>query len=204
MPQTNMGVNVFILEPEKSVTMNISLNINLLFRGETKWIKFLKVNRTPLPKSVIPLKISKSWLFLHYRARKCWKFEGREILQLDDLKGQEPEFRVYTRRKNHQNSREPTVPKAQNQSNIRNDEPVDMQGTLNPLLFNIVLVLDTCNDLNIPIALRKSTQSCTKRPIAKYLSYKKLSRSHRHLHQKPLCLFWEILRKYLMIQNGNQ
>lgn len=33
---------------------------------------------------------------------------------------------------------ERTVPKTQNQSDISNDELVDMQGTLNPLLSNIV------------------------------------------------------------------
>lgn len=34
-------------------------------------------------------------------------------------------------------------------------------------------------DLDLPIAVRKDTRVCTKHPIAKYLSYKKLSHTHK-------------------------
>lgn len=35
------------------------------------------------------------------------------------------------------------------------------------------------NNLDIPIALRKATRTCTKHPLHLFLSYKNLSRSHK-------------------------
>ena len=45
------------------------------------------------------------------------------------------------------------------------------------------------SDLDIPIALRKGTRTCTKFPIAKYMSYKKLSPLYRAFTSKISHLF---------------
>ena len=39
--------------------------------------------------------------------------------------------------------------------------------------------LPTVLDLDVPIAIRKGVRNCTKHPIAKYLSYHKLSKNHK-------------------------
>ncbi|KAH9753027.1 protein kinase domain-containing protein [Citrus sinensis] len=66
----------------------------------------------------------------------------------------------------------------------------EAQATNNELTFSIKdkimlwhlrleSVLETTNDLDVPIALRKGTRSCTLHPISKYVSYHRLSPSFR-------------------------
>lgn len=56
-------------------------------------------------------------------------------------------------------------------------EAPDIIGSPTPNLPLIPVISSL--DLDIPIALRKGTRTCTKYPIAKYLSYKKLSKTHK-------------------------
>ena len=47
------------------------------------------------------------------------------------------------------------------------------------ILELVPIILEQNLDINVPIALRKVTQICTKHPIAKYISYQNLSDNYR-------------------------
>ena len=79
------------------------------------------------------------------------------------------ELRVYSRRNFHQTTREnPTILEGQS-SNPSNTQSSDISNSL-PIIDN---------DLDVPIALRKGVRTCTKHPIANFLSYHKLSEKHK-------------------------
>ena len=91
---------------------------------------------------------------------------GKETLQPMSTK-----LRVYTRRRFNSNTENNQVnlehgqslaPSSQNPGNL----PMDST----PLLIFY---------LDIPIAIRKGVRNCTKYPIAKYLSYQRLSRKYK-------------------------
>ncbi|KAH9657194.1 retrovirus-related pol polyprotein from transposon RE1 [Citrus sinensis] len=83
----------------------------------------------------------------------------------------EPELQVYTRRNskrlNHHSS-----PHCQDSD--PNTGNLELVGNIhsNPISES---VLETTNDLDVPIAQRKGTRSCTLHPISKYVSYHRLS-----------------------------
>ena len=84
---------------------------------------------------------------------------------------------VYTQRKTRQKSQSQHVPFGNDQSRPLGTEAPDITGSPTPNLPSIPSISSL--DLDIPIALRKGTRTCTKYPISKYLSYKKLSKTHK-------------------------
>lgn len=101
------------------------------------------------------------------------------------------ELLVYNRKKTHQKSREPTIAPKHGQSKVPSDDSLNIQGTQNSNLPAGTPIISDRKEtpsqvpinLNIPIAIRKETRTCTKHPLAKYLSYDKLSHKHRALLQ---------------------
>ncbi|XP_031256086.1 uncharacterized protein LOC116114071 [Pistacia vera] len=71
------------------------------------------------------------------------------------------ELRVYSRKRYHSNNRVHATSMALDQSLPSNSTPEETP------------------DLYLPIALRKGVRECTKHPIAKYLSYHRLSSQHK-------------------------
>lgn len=63
--------------------------------------------------------------------------------------------------------------------------------SLIPNLSNVENTLPILSNLDIPIAIRKGTRTCTKYPIANYISYEKLSNSHKaftsRIDRQPIC-----------------
>ncbi|XP_052299567.1 retrovirus-related Pol polyprotein from transposon RE1 isoform X1 [Citrus sinensis] len=83
----------------------------------------------------------------------------------------EPELQVYTRR-NSKRSNHHSSPHCQDSD--PNTGNLELAGNVhsNPISES---VLETTNDLDVPIAQRKGTRSCTLHPISKYVSYHRLS-----------------------------
>ena len=109
---------------------------------------------------------------------------------------------VYTRRRLHHKSKNPPVTLGQDQSDPSSNgslnipgtslpfpSPIELSAPINPSTKIIESQKNNFTDLHIPIAVRKGTQTCTKHPIAQYLSYKKLSHSHRAFTSKISHLF---------------
>ena len=91
------------------------------------------------------------------------------------------ELCVYTRRKFHQTTRDnPAILEDQSSSSSIPQGPGISDSSSNPIQFT---------DLNVPIALQKGTRTCTKHPIANFLSYHKLSENHRAFTSKITNLF---------------
>ena len=63
----------------------------------------------------------------------------------------------------------------ENQSESQNEGPSNDSGKSSPN----VISHSPPSDLDIPIAIRKDTRTCTQHPIAKYLSYYRLSKNYR-------------------------
>ncbi|KAL6321727.1 hypothetical protein AAG906_031240 [Vitis piasezkii] len=82
------------------------------------------------------------------------------------------EHLVYTRRKTHQKSQNQPISLAP-----------DITSSPTPNLPSIPIISSL--DLDVPIAIRKGTRTCTKYLIAKYLSYKKLSKTHKDALDDP-------------------
>ena len=89
---------------------------------------------------------------------------------------------VYTQRKTHQKSQSQHVPLGNDKSGPSRTEAPDITGSPTLNLPSIPFISSL--DLDIPIALRKGTLTCTKYPIAKYLSYKKLFKTHKAFTSK--------------------
>ena len=125
---------------------------------------------------------------------------GGEILSAVPKKSN-LELQVYSRRKTRKNSKEPTIPLVQAQSDFLRSEPtntpgiLDIASSLEPTNEpTIVIVPIESNiqkpyDLDIPIAFRKEKRSCTNYPIANYLSYDRLSPKHKAYTSKVSNLF---------------
>ncbi|KAL5777605.1 hypothetical protein ACOSP7_010531 [Xanthoceras sorbifolium] len=98
---------------------------------------------------------------------------GGEMLQNNELQ-------VYTRKGPHQkNKNPPIIPEPDQSSTPRTGIP-EITGIPIP-------IPNISSDLDIPIALRKGSRECTKNPrypMAKYLSYEKLSHHHRAFSSK--------------------
>ena len=56
---------------------------------------------------------------------------------------------------------------------------LDLNTSGNLSITTSSLPINEFSDLNVPIAIRKGVRTCTKHPIAKYLSYQRLSEKHR-------------------------
>lgn len=84
-----------------------------------------------------------------------------------------PELLVYTRRRFHQNKAEHLLVPPQSSNSETGNLDISGKSSLNNH--------DTpaFSDLEQPIALRKGIRSCTQHPIAKHLSYHRLSDSHK-------------------------
>lgn len=112
------------------------------------------------------------------------------------------EIQVYTRRR-HQNNRDHPSTQGQSQSANPMEPGLELHNTGNPSITiepnfssqtnsgptvtesnteHNTRVFDT--DLDIPIAIRKGVRSCTNHPIAKYMSYHKLSSEHKAFTSK--------------------
>lgn len=117
---------------------------------------------------------------------------GGEILP-KKIDNPNTELQVYRRQNNHQNSKAPYVLPAPAQSQSSSPSPSipdpsskpETQKNLSPIVFPDIDSLD----LDIPIALRKGVRTFTKHPIARYLSYNRLSPTHRAFTSKTSCLF---------------
>ena len=217
MHQIRRDINVLIPKLGKLLFlwMLLFLNINLtfkriFFRGRESDENFWDVIPTPLPKIVDCENLN---LFSNPTSsiRDLNIFNRETIIPNTVLPGivesstkgeilptvpkeRNTELRVYTRRENRQKSREPTVPSAQVQSDASGNEPINTSGTLDYSLPNVVSIPNELSiqkdlDLDIPIAIRKGTRSCTNHPISKYLSYGKLSKKHRAFTSKISNLF---------------
>ena len=102
------------------------------------------------------------------------------------------ELQVYTRRKNHTKERDLPINPAQSQSKSQSDGPKNLPGNSlipTPTSSNSNPVPNEPSDLDISIALRKGTCSCTNHPISKYLSYDNFSNNHRAFIAKISHLF---------------
>ena len=89
----------------------------------------------------------------------------------DTLQPMSTELRVYTRHRFNSNTKNNQVNLEHGQSSTpssQNSGNLPMDSTPLPL-----------SDLDIPIAIRKGVRNCTKYPIAKYLSYQRLSEKYR-------------------------
>lgn len=122
---------------------------------------------------------------------------GNPSLPVQSISGSQPggeilpditssELRVYTRRRNHENNRNPSFnPKQSQLSSPPQVGPSNTQGNSStPAPF-----VDDYANLDLPIALRKGVRTCTTHPIAKYLSYHRLSNTHRAFTSKISHLF---------------
>ena len=67
------------------------------------------------------------------------------------------------------------------------DGHLNISSTLNPPISSSIP--SNTLELDVPIAIRKGTRSCTMDPIAKYLSHTKLSKNHRAFISKISRLF---------------
>lgn len=115
------------------------------------------------------------------------------------LKKSNLELQVYSRRKTRKNSKEPTIPLVQAQSDFPRSEAtpgiLDTASSLEPTNepTNVTVPIESSvqkpYDLDIPIALRKEKRSCTNYPIANYLSYDRLSPKHKAYTSKVSNLF---------------
>ena len=111
------------------------------------------------------------------------------------------ELQVYSRRKTRKNSKEPTIPLVQAQSDFLRSEPTNTPGILDTASSleptneptNVTVPIESSvqkpYDLDIPIAFRKEKRSCTNYPIANYLSYDRLSPKHKAYTSKVSNLF---------------
>ncbi|KAH9650093.1 protein kinase domain-containing protein [Citrus sinensis] len=96
---------------------------------------------------------------------------GGEILQ-DKIPPLE--LRVYTR-KYHHSSKDPPINSVQPQSSPPSTDSSENSGNISSPKHSSTFFLD----LDLPIAHRKATRTCTKHPIARYVSYEKLSNKQR-------------------------
>jgi len=110
---------------------------------------------------------------------------GGEILRQDHI-NPTSEFRVYTRRGTHQKNKDLPTTLAQDQPLSPSDGPSTTPGNSNPVVLNSS---PSTSDLDVSIALRKGIRTCTKHPIAKYVSYHRLSKSHNVFTSKISQLF---------------
>ena len=90
-----------------------------------------------------------------------------------------PDLRVYSRRRPLEREENPPILQQNQSSDLREDQGNSPSPSLNisPDTSPIVEPTSQTNDLDIPIALRKGTRTCTKYPIQKFVSYSKLSPS---------------------------
>ncbi|KAK9217910.1 hypothetical protein WN943_006540 [Citrus x changshan-huyou] len=85
-----------------------------------------------------------------------------------------PELRVYTR-KYHHSSKDPLINSIQPQSLPPSTDSSENSGNISSPKHSSTFF----PDLYLPIAHRKGTRTCTKHPIARYVSYEKLSNKQR-------------------------
>uniref|UniRef100_A0A2N9GQ49 Reverse transcriptase Ty1/copia-type domain-containing protein n=1 Tax=Fagus sylvatica TaxID=28930 RepID=A0A2N9GQ49_FAGSY len=119
----------------------------------------------------------------------------KEILQKDTC-NPNSELLVYTRKRIPERSKDLPIIPVQNQSESLNNGSLNISGNSSPIpiLSNSIPILSSApisdsdpiispknktSDLDIPIAIRKGIRTCTKYPIAKYISYQRLSNNHR-------------------------
>lgn len=117
---------------------------------------------------------------------------GGETLIKDD----NPELKVYFRKKFHKGGANPIVSPVEIQSDLPSEGPIDnlssnsssgnpsySSNDLSDLSFpdiNLsISVRKNIPDLDVPIAERKGSRMCTKHPMSNYLSYDKLSHTHK-------------------------
>ena len=100
---------------------------------------------------------------------------GKETLQMRNI-----ELEVYTWKRHRQKIQGPFLILDTNQSLTPGTGAKDNisipSSILEPILAPVPIVL---SDLDVPIAPRKGTCTCSKYPIVEYLSYEKLSRHHK-------------------------
>ena len=99
---------------------------------------------------------------------------GGEMLQKGKI-NPERELMVYSRKKIQQKSKDLPIIMSENQSESQNEGPSNDSGNSGAN----VISYSPPSDLDIPIVIRKGTRTCTQRPIAKYLSYHRLSKNYR-------------------------
>ena len=119
----------------------------------------------------------------------------KEILQKDTC-NPNSKLLVYTRKRIPERSKDLPIIPVQNQSESLNNGSLNISGNSSPIpiLSNSIPILSSApisdsdpiispknktSDLDIPIAIRKGIRTCTKYPIAKYISYQRLSNNHR-------------------------
>ena len=104
---------------------------------------------------------------------------GGEVLQRDH--NPHLELQVYTRKMFHKCTTIPVVSLVEAQSNLPSEGPTTQSNPSSIPISSLSNDLPNMSslDLDLPIAVGKGTRACTKHPIAKYLSYEKLSHTHR-------------------------
>jgi transposase InsO family protein len=119
----------------------------------------------------------------------------KEILQKDTC-NPNSELLVYTRKRILERSKDLPIILVQNQSESLNNGSLNISGNSSPIpvLSNFIPILSSApisdsdpivspknktSDLDIPIVIRKGIRTCTKYPIAKYISYQRLSNNHK-------------------------
>ncbi|KAK0608670.1 hypothetical protein LWI29_034103 [Acer saccharum] len=98
---------------------------------------------------------------------------GGESLQIQH----QPELRVYSRRSNDQHKEHQPIANQENSLDEGSLNETGISSSFPPLKTSNEESLS--NDLDVPIAIRKGTHSCTMHPIAKYVSYHRLSPNYR-------------------------
>ncbi|KAL5842282.1 hypothetical protein ACOSQ3_012885 [Xanthoceras sorbifolium] len=111
---------------------------------------------------------------------------GGETLQDKDLnRDSYPtiELKVYTRKKLQYNKEHPhPIPSQLPSLSPGAEQAVTQSGITSVPIYSFIsecVNREFTFDFDIPIAIRKWVRTCTKRPIAKYLSYHNLSNKHK-------------------------
>ena len=157
--------------------MSLSLKINL-FQGENDVMEenFWDSSPTPLPNTIL----TTTPPLIYNPEEQCDKTDKNSSHIMPNITVSEIrresiqpniERLVYTQRKTHQKSQSQHVPLGNDKSGPSRTEAPDIIGSPTPNLPSIPFIFFL--DLDIPITLRKGTQTCTKYPISKYLFYKK-------------------------------
>ena len=93
-----------------------------------------------------------------------------------------PDLRVYSRRRPLEVEENSPIPQQNQSAEPSKDHGTSHPPTISPSLNNLspLPIVDPSlqtNDLDVPIALRKGTRTCTQHPIQNFISYSKLSPS---------------------------
>ena len=116
---------------------------------------------------------------------------GGELLHMDPS-NPKPELQVYTRQKPQRSTTDPNISPATGQSAPLNDSPPMNDGPFTKDNSKSTLEL---SDLDVPIALRKGTRSCTNPSYCQVCLIKNCPIIIKHLFQIFLtCMYQDLFR----------